>query len=332
MKINKNLINVPMTYKQLCNNLGLKYTTGNSKNSQLKELYSYCDYQKNGTRYIITKIFDEPKQIKDARMTTAPKIELILMSELSQIKGSLFATNKELLRLCYIINNNYYDVLSNKDKNSIILSEKYNFDDSFFKYIDRAYDILKPTLISALNSMSKRKEINISTGYRIKRKDGSILCVSVSPNDDIGKKIFEIQGDALVELNMRSFNDFYSDKNPHKIRLKEYYDLCNDKLKQECQNNEYWIRNGWTDFVSFYQCYAITLNHNKIKYDLEKELKAKSDLNEMIKDKLHTTKRLQDMAYNDIDKWFIVFNTTKGDYKYNFAEDIKEYYKSLDKC
>ena len=51
---------------------------------------------------------------------------------------------------------------------------------------------------------------------------------------------------------------------------------------------------------------------------------AQQDLNLKIKNKIHDTKVLRDLSYNQIDQWFYILNTHKGDADYPIVEDIKK--------
>ncbi|MGU8679075.1 hypothetical protein ACV3Q3_13030 [Clostridium perfringens] len=56
-------------YKELCSVLNIKTKAGNSKKSQLKELERYCNYIKEGNRFIIKEIYKDPKIKEDGRKT-----------------------------------------------------------------------------------------------------------------------------------------------------------------------------------------------------------------------------------------------------------------------
>lgn len=47
-------------YKELCNILDIKVTTGCSKKSQLNELSTYCNYIKEGNKFMIKEIYKNP--------------------------------------------------------------------------------------------------------------------------------------------------------------------------------------------------------------------------------------------------------------------------------
>ena len=310
---------VELNYRELTSFLELPYMSGNSKKRQLEELSRICKLEKIKTKYKITEVYDAFLLTKDRKSVTLPNIEYILLAQLSKgnIDGTLFVSNKELLKLCYMINNNYYMILNDKNRNSAFIGNKYGFDDSFIEYVDKAYDILKPSLINALRSMSNKKEIVITTGYKVFNKNGNFICVSVT--DELGEELFKIQGDAMNQLGVVRYSDFWG---RYINKKQEYYELCNKIVKDKSENDQKWIDNGW-NFEKFYQCYAITTNVEKMKFDLKNVTEVKEELNLITKDKLHRTKKLRDMSYNDIDKWFIVCNTSQGDKQYSIVDDIK---------
>lgn len=311
-----------LNYRELTNFLELPYLRGNAKEHQLSELSRVCNIKKDKTKYEITEIYNSKLvrlSQKNGKSTTLPDIEYILLSQLSKsgIDGTLFVSNKELLRLCYMINNNYYAILNDKHRNSAFIGEKYGFDDSFIEYVDKAYDILKPSLINALRSMSNRKEIAVTTGYKAVKNNGTFICASIT--DELGEELFHIQGKAMEKLGVKKYSDFWG---RYINKRQDYYDLCNAIVKDKSENDIKWIQNSW-NFDKFYQCYAITLNVSKMKFDLKSLENVKEDLNNITKDKIHNTKLLRDLSYNDIDKWFVVCNTNQGDKQYSIVEDIK---------
>lgn len=308
-----------LSYRELTNFLELPYLSGYSKEKQMTELAQICKIEKNKTKYKIIEIYNSMLIRSDKKSTTLPDIEYILLSQLSKsgIDGTLFVSNKELLRLCYMINNNYCAILNDKHRNSTFVGEKYGFDDSFIEYVDKAYDILKPSLINALKSMSNRKEIVITTGYKAIKDNGAFICASIT--DELGEELFHIQGKAMEKLGVKKYSDFWG---RYINKRQDYYDLCNAIVKDKSENDPKWIQNSWK-FDKFYQCYAITLNVSKMKFDLKSLENVREDLNNITKDKIHNTKLLRDLSYNDIDKWFVVCNTAEGDKQYSIVDDIK---------
>lgn len=49
-------------YKQLCELLGIRTTTGNGKKKQLSQLQRLFEWNRDGHKYIITEVYDKPKR------------------------------------------------------------------------------------------------------------------------------------------------------------------------------------------------------------------------------------------------------------------------------
>ena len=63
MKINKLYEGQEIkNYKQLCKLLGWEVSSGNTKIYQLKDLGRYCEWHKDGFKFIIDEMFDVPKE------------------------------------------------------------------------------------------------------------------------------------------------------------------------------------------------------------------------------------------------------------------------------
>ena len=60
MDINKlkEIMGKPMSFPQICEALNLPNKRGNAKAAQLKELEMYCEMDRVGKKYIITKVYD----------------------------------------------------------------------------------------------------------------------------------------------------------------------------------------------------------------------------------------------------------------------------------
>ena len=55
------------SYRDLCRVLNWEITGGDSKKSQLKELNRFCDFQKQGNKFIIKEIYEIPLDKQDGR-------------------------------------------------------------------------------------------------------------------------------------------------------------------------------------------------------------------------------------------------------------------------
>ena len=55
-------------YKELCKAMGWKITNGSGKKRHLKLLDSLCKYHKEGNKFVIDEVFENPIPIKDGRV------------------------------------------------------------------------------------------------------------------------------------------------------------------------------------------------------------------------------------------------------------------------
>lgn len=104
-------------YKELCHALGEKVMAGNSKKAQLKEWERYFSYTKEGHKFIITEIYNEPKERDDKRILGnnaayyIDYIEILLLNLFTeyaeQEQRTLLLSKSKLLYLLKMINTNY---------------------------------------------------------------------------------------------------------------------------------------------------------------------------------------------------------------------------------
>ncbi|MBS5955172.1 MAG: hypothetical protein KIB53_15295, partial [Paraclostridium bifermentans] len=55
-------------YKELCSLLEIKVTSGKSKKIQLEDLERFCEYHKEGNKFVIDEIFETPLPKVDGRI------------------------------------------------------------------------------------------------------------------------------------------------------------------------------------------------------------------------------------------------------------------------
>ncbi|STO12829.1 Uncharacterised protein [[Flavobacterium] thermophilum] len=123
-------------YKELCSVLGEKVMAGNSKKAQLKEWERYFSYTKDGHKFIITEIYNEPKERDDKRILGnnaayyIDYIEILLLNLFAeyaeQEQRTLLLSKSKLLYLLKMINTNYlfYRDKTNKLSEYINISEE----------------------------------------------------------------------------------------------------------------------------------------------------------------------------------------------------------------
>lgn len=117
-------------YKELCGILDIKYTSGNARISQLSDLERYCSYHKEGNKFIIDTVYDEP----------IPKI----------IKGnnSIFVEDIEVLLVDLLLK-------SKKENNAVILTRKYMYEALNLVNINYVYGTYQPLILCDIMNMPK---------------------------------------------------------------------------------------------------------------------------------------------------------------------------------
>lgn len=178
--------NTVKNYKLMCGLIGEDETTGNSKKAQLNRWKRYFDFYKEGQRFVITEIYDEPFATDDARKRKeglyVKYIELLLLEYLSkQSNYKVTVGSREMYRILGMTNENYSirskmkSIAANevirqtmtKNENRFVFTNPpvvsdFNINNFYF----RAEQKLNKILYSALNSMKNRflidyKKVNL---------------------------------------------------------------------------------------------------------------------------------------------------------------------------
>lgn len=109
-------------YKEMCQLLDEKITDGNSKKSQLNNWKRYFDFQKDGQKFVILKVYDKPFPTDEARQKREGiyirYIECLLMRAIAQssTNGILIVTQSNLYRELGMVNDRYSEYYKAKLK------------------------------------------------------------------------------------------------------------------------------------------------------------------------------------------------------------------------
>ena len=104
--------NVVKNYKVMCELLNEEITAGDSKKAQINRWKRYFDFHKEGQKFIIDEIYDEPFPTDDARKRReglcVKYIELLLLEFLSRQQDyKVTVGNKEMYRILGMTNDRY---------------------------------------------------------------------------------------------------------------------------------------------------------------------------------------------------------------------------------
>lgn len=279
-------------YNELCSMLNLSNNGGTQKVANLKKIQRFCSYDKNGYKFIIKEVYDEPKEETQKMGNNSiyvPFIETLLLNEfIKRDKMVLDMTKKELWECLGMINNKYN---SNYHRKKEFLMELQKVDKRVKQWhVNKAYlnskNKLNRITTSALNSLRNRKLIEYYDNVIIAHTHGEYKEITDSNEISI---ILDCENNALMKLNCDNFNQviFNSNKN---INLRRYNDIVNEELYEKL---------GY-DYI--FRRYRIILCNNKRLQDgLEKNInQLKKSLNGKIIDFL-INRSEKDLAKNKED-------------------------------
>ena len=166
---------VVKNYKELCNLLNETVLAGDSKKAQVERWKCYFDFDRQGVKYIINEIFDEPYPSLDARKNRegiyVGYIELLLMDYLSNKKNyTAYLTKRQLYNLLGMTSCTYSE---KRDKVKEIIDDVNNdnqtqiYKSDVKEFYSRADLKLNSIINSALKSMKNKFLIEYSTEYVI---------------------------------------------------------------------------------------------------------------------------------------------------------------------
>lgn len=292
MKI-ENLVvgKVYKNYKEICEFLNDKPKAGKSKQLQIKDWERYFNYKKDGHKWIITEIFNEPKEKTDGKMkgnNSSPYLkhmEILILDLLAhQNKGNTFTTSKNaLLKQLKVINSNY---ISYKNKRPLLSKQTEICLDEINDYFDSSSSTFRSNVTTALNHLEKqsyifvRNEITVceavpQVDYTV---DGDIkldMSTEINENGDYIIKPRAVYVKPL-EKHRKATNDEIELIHKIERNLLDYEYKVDSKqalyktgkIKEFCGKvNEKLFAHS--NIMYYYPSYEIVFNHENVKKRLE---------------------------------------------------------------
>lgn len=237
-------------YKTMCDLLGEEATDGNSRKAQINRWKRYFEFHKEGQKFIIDEIYEEPFPTDDARKRReglyVKYIELLLLEFLSkQVDYKVTLGNKEMYRILGMTNDRYdirnrmgstkaneilrQTIMNNEDKFAFTNSPKVsNFDINNFYF--RAEQKLNRILYSALRSMKDRflidyKKVNIIAEYN---EDDSQHLDYRESNAYEDKIILEAKNKIIKEMGYDNMTEIML-----RYKCDDFYEKFNEYIKEE---------------------------------------------------------------------------------------------------
>lgn len=253
MKINNLTVGQKIkNYKELCKVLEIEEKKGNSKNAQLKELATYCEYTKSGHQITIQEIYDVPKIKEDnrgksegtakSRSIYSNLVQLMITDLLAQCKGHISISRNKLLKEIGVINDNYSTCGLNVKKLSRYLDfmeEKTIYD--FFNINNGSF---KGVIDTALNKLMEKRVIIYHTVYKV-----SVEGEYFNRNADRTEEniIMKCEKEVIEELGYKTIGD---------VRNSKHWKIFRNKVQQ--------LLNDKSDIKYYYTAYDININDDYI--------------------------------------------------------------------
>lgn len=226
-------------YKELSQLLGNeKPKTGKSKIIELEALKNFVDYDLDGNKFIINKIFNKEEislmEIKkDKKVLYKKFIEVLVLDLLPKDKKSIVFSKNKLNYLLGLINNNYTLGLTNHQ----LIAENFNMD---IAYVDEFYKLnesnMNNIVNTALNSLEKKSLIFQSKVMMVKLKNNN---EHSEASDDLINTILEIESETRKIHNLKSDSNLnFIFNSPNYQKVKE----TRDRLLREKTNVEFYYR------------------------------------------------------------------------------------------
>lgn len=268
---------VVKNYKELCELLGIKVADGYTKKKQLEELGYYCEYVKQGHKFIVQKINNKPMlKLEDILKTKNGKY----INLLSNIILEYLYKNEEGLKQIALIK--LFSVLG-------ITNDNYMYGNMFKKELSQLYDIqlasihyfysntknaYKKIIERCLNNLQKRSVLFWKPCIMIVDKENKKV---YKADKKYEKLILNTQKDTLDYLGYINMYELMKNKKD----FKEF----NTIIKKEVGFN-------------YYFAYDITIGDRAI--EIEYRNIHKKDMNKLIIDK--TSKMFNKKPYSDYQK------------------------------
>ncbi len=314
---NLNVGFVVKNYKMMCKLLGEKEKSGKSKKYQQNDWKRYFDFEKEGQKYIITKIFETPLSKEDLRSLGnnsiyLPHIELILLNYLSAMEENcLKIPLKKLLLLLGLVNNKY----NNRDDNSIM--EEYDISEfQINHFYQRTYQKLRQTVFSSLKSLKARSLIMYEEIIVITKEyeyEYELHEETRKANDDERRIIMKVRREILKEMELESIIQVFL-----KFKQNDFFDRVDEELYKR-----YKIKHNHTEIEIIFNNDDIIEAKERAEIEMQKR---------MLNDKMFNAvnKQAEDIVYKNNKKMseFILeeYDKTAGKPKFFIMnEDIYLY-------
>ena len=246
----------------MCILIDIKQTTGGSKQKQVQELSLYCDFEKQGNKYIIKEIYKQPTITLNDILKTKNSKYIKLLADI--ILEYLYKNPKDLRQIPLLklftaigVTNDNYRHANNYRKE---LSQLYNVQlASIYYFYSSTRNEFKRIIERCLNNLQKRSVLFWNKCIMIV-KEGSIY----KADEETTKLILDTQKETLQYMKLNNMYELMQDKK----KLKEF----NKIMKLELSFN-------------YYFAYDIIVGDKAIQIEYDNILNERKELNKLMIDK-----------------------------------------------
>lgn len=304
-----------LKYPALCKIINEEPKGGKGKILHINRIKQYVDITKDKGKIYIGRVYtneDELKIIESyGKFTTYIRQFLInLFYELEQTTGqtSIIMTNRDILEMTHMVNNNYFigknapykyieqfDInvkIDDMPNDQYIANRILDESDIFFS---GSYRLLKRVVYDSLTSLERMSLINKNKTFRLYKNviddNGRFISTHHDCDEDEISRILTVQHDSIIEFNqmLKEENKHHHLANIQYVHYlypndkKRFYAIMNRRLREEFKDE------GWN---AYSVAWKINLAQPKtFQYEIAKI--NYRQLNQNVQDKLLTAKDLQ---------------------------------------
>ena len=265
-------------YKELCELLDIEAKGGASKIAQHKEFDRYFSYNKQGHKYIITKIYENPKERIDNRMNGnntvfADDIEKLILNILAKSKDDTVTIARgQLYKALSMCNENYLLGRSNISKLSEIIELPKS---AIYEFYDNNSSKLRDTVERNLRRLRSRALITWKNTTTV-----AVTEIDIELNE-LGEPIYDKRTKS-IRHKVKTIHRL-ADKFEEKLILKYEEETLKEMgidtiqkvfllgkwkyFKQQVENK---LRENNTNIDYYYDSYTITFNNDSVKNYVKK--------------------------------------------------------------
>ena len=225
-------------YKELCAFFDEKPTTGCSKQAQFKDWERYFSYRKEGNKFVITEVFDTPKEKVDNRANNYSRNNKnvkpfmdYLMSEFNadEYLNQYFTISNWSTLILHLLSKDVCDMTYRDDDTVFEYCGQHNILDPklFREYVGTVKFVTKNLITTAFRGLQKQGHLKYTEGYKF-RYQGEKYDKMIA-TDELNDYIDQMEHEICETLN----NEFFCNK---KIKGKQLiYILQHSKDKEKLQ-------------------------------------------------------------------------------------------------